>query len=251
MSDFLSSPQRLPGLLPPDIDILTAHFDVSRFDTAMYPAHGIGFHDKLRGAVAKRQAEYLAGRILADRLLQARGHPPHDLQPGEHRCPLWPSGWTGSISHTKNTVMCALAADHDYGGVGVDVEPLDSASRVVSVTRMFVDTEEQARVAASPIDDALLLMAIFSAKESLFKALYPGVGTWFGFQAARFTDSVPLDEAGSPFTARFAVTLVLSEALAAHCPADAQYRVAVATTDETIVTALAIPPLPAGPSGAR
>ena len=249
MSDFLSPPQYLPRLLPADIDVLTARFDVSRFDPSLYAEHGIGFSDKLQGAVVKRQAEYLAGRILADRLLQSRGHPPHDLQPGEHRCPQWPAGLTGSISHTKNTAVCALAADSDYGGVGVDVEPLDSTSRVVSVTRLFVDEQEQSRVTASPIDDALLLIAIFSAKESLFKALYPGVGRWFGFQAARFTSAQSPSEADAPYTERFALTLALTDSLADHCPADAQYRLEVATTDELIVTALAIPPLPGSHTG--
>ena len=136
--------------------------------------------------------------------------------------------------------MCALANADAYGGVGVDVEPLDSASRVESVRRLFIDTQEQALVTASPIEDAVLLMAIFSAKESLFKALYPSVGRWFGFQAARVIDASALDEAVDPFTARFALTLELVEDLALHCQSGSHYRLTAAMTDDAIVTAMSV-----------
>ncbi|HAG01786.1 MAG TPA: enterobactin synthase subunit EntD, partial [Leclercia adecarboxylata] len=50
-----------------------------------------------------------------------------------------------------------------------------------------VDTQEAQRLAESGLPFDLAFTLAFSAKESLFKALFPKVQTWMGFESARVT----------------------------------------------------------------
>ncbi|CCJ91504.1 4'-phosphopantetheinyl transferase [enterobactin] siderophore [Cronobacter turicensis 564] len=48
----------------------------------------------------------------------------------------------------------------------------------------IIDVQERAVLARAPLPFASALTLAFSAKESLFKALFPQVGDWFGFECA-------------------------------------------------------------------
>nr|WP_175429069.1 4'-phosphopantetheinyl transferase superfamily protein [Lysobacter enzymogenes] len=67
----------------------------------------------------------------------------------------------------------------------MDIErPLDAA-RAAEIRGLVVDADEQARIADGFADPAAGLAATFSAKESLYKALFPQVRRLFGFEAMR------------------------------------------------------------------
>jgi 4'-phosphopantetheinyl transferase EntD len=80
--------------------------------------------------------------------------------------PLWPTGWSGSISHGAG-IAIAVAAPATAGrvGIGVDVESVCGLS--VEDARVVLSADEIARVAAgSPHDPTI----VWSAKEAAFKA---------------------------------------------------------------------------------
>jgi|GEM_PF-1100348 len=142
-----------------------------------------------RDAIPKRIAEHTAGRYFAARALLAAGHPLHTLPPvgvGERQAPIWPAGFIGSITHAGERVVAACAASRGVFALGIDVERIMLSETAIEL-RGSVCTETE--LASLPgVGDrsrlALLLSLVFSAKESLFKALYPHVRRFFSFHDA-------------------------------------------------------------------
>ncbi|MFQ6310829.1 4'-phosphopantetheinyl transferase family protein [Lysobacter capsici] len=70
-------------------------------------------------------------------------------------------------------------------GLGIDIESRIDARLAGEIRGVVVDAAEQAVIEAG-FDDAVAgLAAAFSAKEALYKALYPQVRAFFGFEAMR------------------------------------------------------------------
>ncbi|YCI80686.1 enterobactin synthase subunit EntD [Enterobacteriaceae bacterium] len=142
----------------------------------------------LARAVASRQAEHLAGRLAAGLALREAGAEHGVPGIGTHREPLWPSGFIGSITHAGCTALAVAVRQTDaLHALGIDCEtPLDepTAREIADET---VNAAERRALAASGLPFPLALTLAFSAKESLFKALFPRVGEGFGFEAAQVT----------------------------------------------------------------
>jgi len=141
----------------------------------------------LQRAVLKRQVEFLAGRVCAQRAAEAlTGRRPAAIPPQPDRAPAWPPGMVGSITHTSGYAAALVASATDYQGIGLDCEVLLSRQQLALRRHICVAGELEALQAAHP-DWApeQLLTLIFSAKESLFKCLYRKVQAFFGFPAAR------------------------------------------------------------------
>ena len=134
--------------------------------------------------MAKRQAEYLAGRYCAAKTLSALGVTDTDVQSGENRVPYWPQGAIGSISHTAGRAVAVASLENNYTGLGIDCEMLirpDVAERIYNTIAVPSETALFKQLNWSK---EWFLTLIFSAKESLYKALYPTVGVFFGFDSA-------------------------------------------------------------------
>lgn len=140
-------------------------------------------HAMLANAVASRQAEHLAGRIAAVAALKAAGAPFSPPGIGAHREPRWPAGFTGSITHTCHRAWAVVITTP--GSIGIDVESLMDAQTARELASGIIDTQERALLARTPLPFASALTLAFSAKESLFKALFPQVSDWFGFECAK------------------------------------------------------------------
>ncbi|HCN03947.1 4'-phosphopantetheinyl transferase superfamily protein (plasmid) [Pantoea sp. JZ29] len=67
---------------------------------------------------------------------------------------------------------------------GVDIE-FFAPETMRDTADMFVSADEKYVLSDSGIDYTTALLLIFSVKESLFKALYPEVGRFFNFDAAK------------------------------------------------------------------
>lgn len=160
--------------------------------------------DNVRNAVAKRKAEFLAGRYLAGCLLDSNGLP-GSLATGVHRQPLWPEGWVGSITHARDAAAVIIAQESRVSALGIDLEHWLSDRLAEDIRASIVSHEELLALAAWPLFEALTLA--FSAKESVFKALYPKVGRYFDFSAARI---VALD------TRRSVLSVEICEPLSTH-----------------------------------
>ncbi|MNV57211.1 phosphopantetheinyltransferase component of enterobactin synthase multienzyme complex [compost metagenome] len=90
------------------------------------------------------------------------------------------------------------------GGVGLDVETLIPAARAEELQRAIVSEAESAQLHAHSQPFNHLLTLAFSAKESLFKALYPQVRCYFDFLDARL---VTLDTQRQTFELELLKTL--------------------------------------------
>jgi enterobactin synthetase component D len=175
-----------PELFPPPLVYAAARFEPgeeARFD-------GIDLPAEVARAVPKRRLEFLAGRHCAAVALRR-------LQPGlgegaigigGDRAPLWPEGIVGSITHTRGFAAAVVARAVDAGGVGLDTEHLVSGSARQAVEERVTTPEETGRLASAGLSEAALLTLVFSAKESLFKCLFPKVGRYFGFDAASIVE---------------------------------------------------------------
>ncbi|MBP2703935.1 4'-phosphopantetheinyl transferase superfamily protein [Microbispora sp. RL4-1S] len=133
-------------------------------------------------AVAKRRAEFTAGRHCARTALAALGFPPVAIPPGEAGSPTWPAGVVGSITHCAG--YRAAAVSTDVLSVGIDAEPdLPLPAGVLGTISLAEERETLAGLgepAGGPHWDRLL----FSAKESVYKAWFPLARRWLDFTEA-------------------------------------------------------------------
>jgi enterobactin synthetase component D len=135
-------------------------------------------------AVAKRRAEFLAGRWAARQALAALGV---DAAPARNPdgSPRWPPHVTGSITHGADRALCAVARSADVRALGIDAERLMKSSASLELRARICSEAERALLKSSleqPEHHAVTFA--FSAKESLYKALHPLVGKFMDFHAA-------------------------------------------------------------------
>jgi enterobactin synthetase component D len=147
------------------------------------------------GAMAKvakkRWREFAAARALAregfERFFDVRGF---DLLNAKDRSPIWPLGIQGSISHSDSRAWVALV-DSAFGTIGIDGEDRDELDR--DLWHLTLRDEELAYL--ETLDASIRgrrALALFSAKEALYKAQYPRSGSFMDYMALR----VELGEAG-------------------------------------------------------
>lgn len=131
----------------------------------------------LGALVPGRRPTWWAGRTALAAALTAVGAPRTPLTSDHRGAPVVPAGYSGSISH-KPSLACALAAPSGGPHVGVDVEHLEAPR--VAIGKRVLTSAEQAVVG----DDPVALMARFSIKESIYKAVDRFVGRYVAFPEA-------------------------------------------------------------------
>jgi 4'-phosphopantetheinyl transferase EntD len=178
--------------------------------------------DAVRKAIPKRQAEFAAGRRAARAALHTLGIAPQQIPVGPGRAPLWPHGLTGSLSHDAEFAIAVAARTAVTGGLGLDLA--EDAPFPDALRGTVLPHPEEAPA------DALTARAIFSAKETFFKALYPSVGEHFYFDAAR----VQADLGSGRFTVE------LTRALG-PCAKNDRFEGRIARAEGRIVTFLRLP----------
>jgi 4'-phosphopantetheinyl transferase EntD len=138
------------------------------------------------GAVLKRRAEFLAGRLAARHALESLGiGSPTGPGRREDGSPSWPEPAVGSITHGAGRALCAVARRSDFRSLGIDAERLlDDAAKQELLERICAGDERRV-LAQLPLSEPQGVSVAFSAKESLFKCLYPFVGKYMDFAAAR------------------------------------------------------------------
>lgn len=174
--------------LATNISLVAFDFYLVNFSGKLFQQLNLSCPSVIKNSVLKRQAEYLAGRFAASCALTDLGVIVNDIAIGQHRSPVWPSGISASITHTNNKAMCAAAYSKDYQYLGIDLENRLSKESVAEIKSTIINDNENDLLIESclSIEDAFTL--VFSAKESLFKALYPSVGYYFDFTVAEVTE---------------------------------------------------------------
>jgi len=177
----------------------------------------------LSKAVPKRRAEFAAGRRAARAALLAGGWPvdkndPDAAKPAAllHGCagqgkteldrlgrdgaalddkgqiatlgigadglPMWPRGVLGSISHCRDLAGALVGPSACLQLLGLDIEEILTPDQALEIAPMVMP---EAQPMASDAAMALNVTRVFSAKEALFKALFPHIRQIKEFSAAR------------------------------------------------------------------
>lgn len=137
-------------------------------------------HEQLLHAGRKRKADHLAGRIAAFHAMKRQTIPGI----GSSGEPLWPVGISGSISHSGNQ---AIAFCREKGLVGIDCEAIIAEAEAREIQDGVINAQEALLLTGCGLPFNLAFTLAFSAKESLFKALFPQVQAWMGFDSACVT----------------------------------------------------------------
>jgi 4'-phosphopantetheinyl transferase EntD len=132
-------------------------------------------------AVHRRRVSYHWGRALARRAIESLGQEVAAVGRGPSRQPIWPAGVVGSITHCDGYCAAAAAPSAQWLGVGIDAEPLQEMAAGV-VAR--IATEDECSRLAGRDDRPRATVALFSAKESLYKVWSPIARSWLGFHDA-------------------------------------------------------------------
>jgi 4'-phosphopantetheinyl transferase EntD len=135
-------------------------------------------------AVESRRVLFALGRAAARDALLELGLDGVGIGRGVGGEPLWPSGVVGAISHSQDVAVAVVGRRTDYAGLGIDVEE-PARGPTARAARLVCRPNEMAW--ADPELGTRRLTMLFSAKEAVFKALYPIERVWLGFADAELT----------------------------------------------------------------
>jgi enterobactin synthetase component D len=138
----------------------------------------------LKDMNAKRRIEFMAGRICAARSLREMGVIAEFPLPVKDRLPVWPSGVLGSISHCATMAVAMTARRIRYCALGIDVESLIAPDVALEIQQCICCDEELISMGKHIPCQVQSLTLLFSAKEALYKALFPLVRQFKDFHAA-------------------------------------------------------------------
>ena len=135
------------------------------------------------GWAISRRREFAAGRWAAAKAIGALcGRLDVPGRNGD-RSPCWPSGVRGSISHDKEQAIALVGCSSKICRIGIDLEPVLSMSQVAEVRSTVITHKDETYLTCLEGLNRIVTV-IFSAKETLFKALYPEAGHYFDFKDA-------------------------------------------------------------------
>lgn len=174
--------------------IYSCQFDINYYHADLFKQLNILYPLHINQACVKRQAEYLAGRYAASLALKHLCITGFDVLTGKHRSPIWPTHVLGSITHAHFKAHAIAVNRSNYQFIGIDYEKLISHSTAENIQVMILNKEEIKYLQDSHFNFPVALTILFSAKESLFKALYPYVGQYFDFSAASIISVLYNDE---------------------------------------------------------
>lgn len=126
----------------------------------------------------ERRDSFALGRIAARLALKRLLPEPPPILSGDDGAPCWPDGIVGSISHSGEWGVAAVDRASRSLSLGIDLEHLQGQVDL-EIATLVADAEELRWIDANP----RRLLALFSAKESVFKALYPHCRMRFDFDA--------------------------------------------------------------------
>lgn len=220
MSDFIE--REFNVLAPSNMSLVISAvaYRSEHYQLDLFNRFNVQIPDTIGYFAAKRCSDYLAGRLAAKAAIC------HFLQCSEEQCgnfqvksnhvrlPLFPPQFVGSISHTSNLALAAVANCGSIKSIGIDIEQLISEDSYESVKKQVLTNNEIVRLSQFPLSKLATLTLIFSAKESLFKCLYPQVNRFFDFNTAMVTSIEPAQGKGSDW---FCFKIQLLESLNARC----------------------------------
>lgn len=144
-----------------------------------------------------RRATFVAGRVALAEAARAHGLELEDAGWTPRGAPRLPAGFSGSVSHKRlgrgdevRVVASALVAPVRSGreALGVDLECKDPARP--EIASRILTARERASLSGDDTDWPRVLAA-FSVKESIYKAVDPFLSRYVGFLEAELDDPGP------------------------------------------------------------
>lgn len=172
-----------------DVVLVSSPFDPQQLQPGDFQHCAIAPPASIQRSVAKRQTEFLAGRLCAREAMRQLDGRLCVPELGEDRAPVWPNDLCGSITHSQGWAAAIVASRQHWRGLGLDAEHLLSHERAARLAGEILTADELAQMATEPADQhALRVTLTFSIKEALFKALYPLVHKRFYFEDAQLVE---------------------------------------------------------------
>lgn len=149
----------------------------------------------LQAACEKRRFEFVAGRYCAKQALAELGYATatansggasklFTLPWGVAREPVWPAPFVGSITHCQGFAAATVALAGTHLSLGIDVEPLLEGEKIAAVARRVAREGAETFCLSFGLTEQQYFTLLFSAKESIFKCLFPLVKKHFFYQDA-------------------------------------------------------------------
>lgn len=149
----------------------------------------------LSSARERRRQGYASARCSAHQALRRRGASPAPIGRAESGAPLWPAGVRGSLTHSAElAAACVVGASHS---VGIDIEHTGRMSP--GAAERVLTSEERSTLDLTETSGLERATLIFSAKEAVYKAIYPLVGIYIGYREV----CLEIDPDRQQFSARY------------------------------------------------
>lgn len=138
---------------------------------------------QMKDVAAVRQQEFIAGRYCAIKASKELGIHLESLPVAKTREPVWPQDIVGSISHSKLLALSCISLAKNYDSLGIDAEEVLSESVARDVQETIASSAEVSLLNKSYFLKELTIL--FSAKEALYKALFPLTREFIDFKEVK------------------------------------------------------------------
>jgi enterobactin synthetase component D len=176
-----------PHRLSPRVCYHSLHNTDAAFALPLSPETRSRLPQPLRHATQERQREFLAGRWCAEQALRCLGAGSTHVAMAEDRAPIWPRGVVGSITHTGDFAAAAVAWAADIAGLGIDSEQIIDPAAARDIADVCMVDEATLFKAAHGCSFCEFCTFVFSAKEAVYKCLFPLTRKFLEFSDVRIT----------------------------------------------------------------
>lgn len=141
----------------------------------------------IREAGLKRRLNFIGGRFCAEAALERIGFSGAVVQRDALGVPIWPTGTTGSITHTDQFAYAVVGRSSQTGNIGIDSENILSGDALNEVRKLCCTDSENMNLFNSTNSNVVGTI-IFSIKESLYKSIHPVVQRFVDFSEIEVTE---------------------------------------------------------------
>lgn len=200
------------------------------FDSQLKETYAHWLPVKMRDVACVRRQEYIAGRYCAIQAAKMVGFNLAELPSADTREPMWPAGVVGSITHSKQMAISCVAQSSEIASVGIDAEELIKPVLGNEVENVIASDEELALINKFEFQKGITIL--FSAKEALYKALFPLVRTFIDFKEVKL---IALDASKGTFELELNSQNKKLASVLGH------YKGSFKQLGETVITVISIP----------
>ena len=125
----------------------------------------------IHSASEKRKFEFSTGRWCSKQALASQGLNNAIILTGENREPIWPEGFIGSISHCIDQCGTVIAKTSNMKSIGFDIESIKKLKNDIGRI-VCTDKEKEWIKSQKQYPYNVLVILIFSLKESIYKCVY-------------------------------------------------------------------------------